>query len=226
MNILEDLGLEKSANINITNNNNNNNDTNNKITTTTLCHKSNARSKTTSSRSLGRESKSKEKVTLKLPQMWRGVKLDLFCNGKNKDGSDMMKLNVGVIRHDNGEIVPLQASLNSSWDSGVRRSVDTREWRESNHWIKMKMHKRELEYVYNIRASKIGLKQKKGGTEMVAFVYKHQDTWCVDIGRDGVIYNFELTDEVNEKQSTGNMIATAYAGARATRLIKPQELGI
>lgn len=221
-NIYEVLDLKKSAKINKTNNYNDYNDTNNILTTTTLCQTSNEEEVVTSS-SLGQ----KEKDIVKLPPEWRGVKLDLFCNGTNKDGSASLKLNIGIIRAEDGESVPLQASLNSNWDSGVRRGVDAQDWREHSQWIQVKKHRKELSYLYEPRASKIGLKRKAGGTEMVAFVYQdRKNIWCVDIVRNARIYAFELTDPLNKKQTAGNMIATAYRGVRKHALIKPEELGI
>src|SRR5210317_642090 len=101
-NLLEDfIDTKKSANINNTNNNNNNNNTNNKLTTNTL-HLVSDEHESTSSFSLGKEakeeelldSKPKRKVAVKIAPEWTGIKLDLYCNGNNKDGSSKMKLNV------------------------------------------------------------------------------------------------------------------------------------
>lgn len=226
--IYELLDKKKSANINKTNNYNNTNDTNNKLTTSTFAISNDEEVMALTSSSLGRESKPEEEVVLKLPPEWRGVKLDLFRNDTNKDGTDRLKLNIGVIRAVDGEAIPLQASLNSSWDSGVRRGVEAKAWREDSHWIRVKQHRKELEYMYDPRASKIGLKQKQGGTEMVAFVYKDRtQVWCVDIVRKGCVYHFALTDPMSEAQiRQGHMIATAYVGVRKRSLIKPEELGI
>jgi len=225
--ILNLLDRKKSANINKTNNYNNNNDTNDKLTTSTFAKSNDEEVMALTSSSLGRESLSEKEVVLKLPPEWRGVKLDLFCNGTNKDGSDSLKLNIGVIRSQDGEQVSLQASLNSSWDSGVRRGVDADSWRESSQWIVVRKHRKELEYIYEPRASKIGLKQKQGGTEMVAFVYKdRKGVWCVDIIRNAKVYAFELTDPLSQAQQQKNMIATAYRGVKKRSLIKPEELGI
>ena len=236
LNLVDDL--EKPANINNTNNTNNTNDTNNKLTTTTLVwskDQSKEKDKLTSS-PLGKPIEEQEPLdsscqdlgVKKMPGEWRGVKLDLFNNGINKDGSAMMKLNIGVIRKIDGAQVPLQASLNSSWDDSVRRSVDKNDWNNLPHWIRAKQHRKELEYLYNIRASKIGLKQKSGGTEMVAFVFQDRaNIWCVDILREGQIYSFELKDTLSENQiAQGKIIATVYAGTKKTRLITAKELGI
>jgi hypothetical protein len=246
--ILSHLGLsndvKKPANINNTNNNNNTNDTNNKLTTTTLVWSqdhSKAESNLTSS-PLGKATPSEtasqsqepldsscQKISHKrMPAAWRGVKLDLFCNGINKDGTANLKLNIGVIRKLDGAQIALQASLNSTWDDSVRRGVDKTAWNTESHWITAKQHRKELEYVYNIRTSKIGLKQKGGGTEMVAYVFQdHSQTWCVDILREGEIYNFQLTDTLTESQKRqGKMIATGYTGVRTQRLITAKELGI
>ena len=243
LNILSHLklvdDLEKPANINNTNNTNNTNDTNNKLTTTTLVwskDQSKEKNNLTSS-PLGKATPSEKELLdssrqdlgiKRMPSEWRGVKLDLFNNGINKDGSAMMKLNIGVIRKIDGAQVPLQASLNSSWDDSVRRSVDKNDWNNLPHWIRAKQHRKELEYLYTIRASKIGLKQKSGGTEMVAFVYQDRaDRWCVDILREGQIYSFVLDDKLSENQlAQGKLIATVYAGTKKTRLIAAKELGI
>jgi hypothetical protein len=234
-NIYDLLDKKKSANINNTNNYNNTNNTNNELTTTTLCNSNDEEVMALTPSSLGLkskekeflDSKSKEKVALELPAEWRGVKLDLFCNGTNKDGSASLKLNIGVIRKLDGAQVALQASLNSSWDSGVRRGVDAQDWSNESHWIKVKQHRKELEYIYKPRFSKIGLKQKAGGTEMVAFVYKdRKQVWCADIVREGSVYSFELTDQMSAAQSESNLIATAYVGVKKRPLIKAKELGI
>lgn len=221
------LDSKKSANINKTNNYNNTNDTNNKLTTSTFAKSNDEEMIDLTSSSLGRTSSSEEKGIVKLPPEWRGVKLDLFNNGSNKDGTASLKLNIGVIRAQDGEQVPLQASLNSNWDSGVRRGVEATQWRENSHWIRVRQHRKELEYVYTPRYSKIGLKQKQGGTEMVAFVYQdRKGVWCVDIIRNARVYNFELTGQMSQAQTNNNMIATAYAGIKKRSLIKPEELGI
>jgi len=245
LNILSHLklvdDLEKPANINNTNNTNN---TNNKLTTTTLVwsqDQSKEQNNLTSS-PLGKPSQeqelldsSQEKVVQRMPATpkrmpapWRGVKLDLFNNGINKDGSAMMKLNIGVIKKIDGSQVALQASLNSSWDDSVRRGVDKNDFNTDSHWIKAKQHRKELEYLYSIRASKIGLKQKGGGTEMVAFVFQdHSDTWCVDILHESQIYSFKLTDPLSENQiKQGKMIATVYDGVKKVKLLTAKELGI
>lgn len=243
--IISHLGLDsdvkKPANINNTNNTNNTNDTNNFLTTTTLVwskDQSKEKENMTSS-PLGKasplETSSQEKEPLdssqkishkKMPSEWRGVKLDLYNNGINKDGSAKMKLNIGVIKKIDGSQVPLQASLNSSWDDGVRRSVDKNDWNNDPHWIKVKQHRKELEYLYDIRASKIGLKQKSGGTELVAFVFQDcSKTWCVDIISECQVYSYELTDELSESQiAQGHMIATVYAGLKKQRLLTAKEL--
>lgn len=233
--IYEILDRKKSANINNTNNYNNNNDNNDKITTSTIASGKGEVDTPVTSSSLGQRSKEKElldsrakkKVAVKLPAEWRGVKLDLYNNGNNKDGSPSLKLNISVIRALDGEQVKLQASLNSNWDSGVRRGIDSQEYATSSHWIRVKQHRKELEYIYEPRASKIGLKQHQGGTEMVAFVYQdRKGVWCVDIVREGTVYEFELTDPMSQKQSQTNQIATAYRGVKKRSLIKPRELGI
>lgn len=229
--ILNTLGLKKPANINNTNNNNNTNDTNNKLTTTTLIWSKDTgkEEEVVTPSSLGslREEKdfSQKKVVKRLPPEWRGVKCDLYCNGYNKDGTLKMKLNIGVIRHIDGAQVALQASLNSSWDDSVRRGVDKTAWNTDPHWIRAKQHRKELEYIYDIRASKIGLKQKHGGTEMVAFLYQHGPVWHVDILRAGEIYTVPLADPLSANAHQ-NHVATGYAGARSRTLIKPEELGI
>jgi len=236
--ILHDLGLKKPANINNTNNTNDTNDTNDILKTTTLSWSKDQSKVETSLTSSSLElaspreqelSDSSQKIShKKMPGEWRGVKLDLYKNGINKDGSAMMKLNIGVIRKIDGAQVPLQASLNSSWDDGVRRSVDKNDWLNDPHWIRAKQHRKELEYVYDIRASKIGLKQKSGGTEMVAYVYQDRSSmWCVDILRESQIYSFQLDDPLSDAQiAQGNTIATVYAGTKKTRLITAKELGI
>lgn len=222
--ILELLDRNKSANINKTNNYNNTNDTNDILTTSTFAKSNDEEVMALTSSSLGRESLSEEKVVLKLPPEWRGVKFDLFCNGTNKDGSKSLKLNIGVIRSLDGESIPLQASLNSSWDSGVRRGVDATQWRENSHWIKVRQHRKELEYIYEPRASKIGKKTKQGGTNWVAFVYKDRKcVWCIDVVREAKVYSFELTDPLTSAQQQKNMIATAYRGVRKQALIDPRK---
>jgi len=229
--ILIDLGLKKPANINNTNNNNNTNDTNNKLTTTTLSWSRDQDKEkmnlTSSSFESLREEKSvgQKRITEKLPPEWKGIKLDLFCNGYNRDGTPKLKLNCGVIRRLDGTQVPLQASLNSSWDDGVRRGVDKIAWNTEPHWIRVKQHRKELQYLYDIRASKIGLKQKSGGTEMVVFVYRVEDQWCADIIREGQTHHIPLDNPLSP-HAHRNQIATGYAGDRRRALIKPQELGI
>ena len=234
--------LLKPANINNTNNTNNTNDTNNLINNTTQCWSDRPSNvvnltssipvdRTSSSETSSQEkelldSKSQVKRTRKLPAEWRGVKLDLFINGRNKNTQPQMKLNIGVIRKIDGAQIELQASLNSSFDDSVRRGVDKTKWNTESHWIRVKQHRKELGYlVDDLRASKIGKKTKGGGTEWVAFVYRADQTWCVDILREGQIYHFELTDPLTEKQTQqGNFAATGYFGERKQpQLIDPRK---
>lgn len=229
MNLLNQFEKKLPANINNTNNNNNTNNTNDNINNTTLCLESNEIGNETASLPLGKPIEedivSQKKVVKRLPPAWKGVKCDLYVNGENKDGSPSMKINIGVIRRIDGAQVALQASLNSTWDDGVRRGVDKNDWMNSRHWIRVKQHRKELEYLYDIRASKIGLKQKSGGTEMVAFVYCIDTTWYTDIVREGEIYTVKLDNELSIN-AHANQIATGYAGERGKGLIKPKELGI
>ena len=231
-NLLKQFGGNLPANINNTNNTNNTNDinnTNNKINNTTLCHLGNERVNETSSFPLGKP-KEEDNVShlegvRKLPAEWRGVKLDLFCNGVNLDGSAQMKLNVGVLRHSDGAQIALQASLNSAFDDAVRRGVDKTQWNSDSHWISVKKHRKELQqFVQDVRISKIGKKSKHGGTTWVAFVYCIDCDWCVDIVRDAEIYHFTLNQKLSAKQlAQGNMIATGYFGERKQTLIDPKK---
>ena len=221
--------LKIPANINNTNNNNDTNDTNNNTNNTTLCQIGNDGGNKTASISLGKPKEknlvSQSRGVRKLPAEWRGVKLDRFCNGTNKDGSAQLKLNVGVLRLLDGSQVPLQASLNSSFDDAVRRGVDKVEYNTDSHWIRVKQHHKELKYLIDdVRASKIGKKSKHGGTTWVAFVYCVDTTWCVDIVREAQIYHFELTKKLSTAQlEQGNMIATGYFGERKQKLIDPKK---
>ncbi len=241
---MKHLLKEKPANINNTNNTNNTNDTNNFINDTTLnwsFRPSNEQANETSSLPLEisqeidseshlEERKSERGERKNLPPEWRGVKLDLFCNGKNKDGSDQLKLNIGVLRKLDGAQIELQAVLNSAFDDSVRRGVEKTDWNTAAHWIKVKQHRKELSYlIEDLRASKIGKKSKGGGTDWVAFVYLAEHTWCVDIVRECQIYHFELTGKLSEKQiAQGNTIATGYFGQRkqATLINPRKEWGI
>jgi hypothetical protein len=77
-----------------------------------------------------------------------------------------------------------------------------------------------------VRASKLGLKNNGGGTELCLFLYYNAQTWCVDIIREGVVYNLDLTDSVNELQKRGNIIASGYHGTRLKKLLTAKDLGI
>lgn len=227
--------LKKPANINNTNNNNDTNDTKDELTTTIHCLRSNGKEvEVMASPSLGRlrlgeeslDSKPKRKVARKLPPEWRGIKLDLYCNGTNKDGSSSLRLNLGIIRSLDGQQIPLMALLNSSWDDGVRRGVDIEQWNTNSHWIRARQHRKELNYIYqDVRTSKIGKRAKQGGTNWVAYVYKNlEDIWCVDILRDAQIYTFDLTDQMSQAQlEQGKMIATGYHGIKKQALIDPKK---
>ena len=227
---------KKSANINNNNYNNNTNNNNNKITTSmiaSLQEDSNLEEVVTAS-SLGslREEESssslvKEKVTRKLPPTWRGIKLDLFRNGLNKDGTEMLKMNVTVIDKLNGSKIQLMAALNSSFDSSIRRGVEKPNWREESHWIRVRQHYKELKMRFdNIRTSKLGLKNKGRGTEITVFLYVNAGVWCVDLIREGEVYYLDLTDSVNELQKKGNIIASGYHGSKMQKLLTAKDLGI
>ena len=225
--------LKQPANINNNNNNNDINNNNNLINNTTLnwsCRLSDEGDNETSSSSLGKPSKenivSQREGVRKLPPEWRGIKLDLFCNGNNKDGSAMLKLNISVLRKIDGAQHELQAVLNSKFDDAVRRGVDKVAWNTDGHWISVKQHKKELEYLLpDVRISKIGKKSKGGGTEWVAFVYSADSSWCVDIIRESQVYHFVLDQPLSEKQQAqGNTIATGYFGHRKqAQLINPRK---
>lgn len=236
-NILNNLGLEKPANINNTNNYNNTNNTNNILTTSKIAsfqEASNQKGSMTASplESLREEDSSlsfvKKKVTRKLPAPWKGVKLDLFCNGERKDGSPSYKLNICVYDKLSGKQQHLMAALNSDFDSGVRRGVESQDWRAQGHWITVKQTRKHLNMIYeDVRASKVGLKYNGGGTEHVVFVYQDRTgVWCVDYVRDGVIYQFDLCDDLNQKQQQANIIASGYHGSKMKRLLTSKDLGI
>jgi hypothetical protein len=245
-NILSNLGLERPANINnntyityITDNNN----ITDILTTSMFAVDSNPKQDQLTSSSLGLASLSasqpsspcsdavalpKEKGIKKLPAAWRGVKFDLFRNGLNKSGTDTLKLNISIIENTNGRCVPLMAALNSDFDSAVRRGVDAELWSDSAHWRAVRQLRRQLQEIYvDVRASKVSLKNKAGGTEMVVFVYKDRaNVWCVDYVREGEIYQFDLTDAVTEAQAEKKIIATGYHGLKKQKLITAKELGV
>jgi len=235
-NILNNLGLEKPANINNTNYYNNTNNTNNILTTSKIASfqepSNQSRSLTSSPLGSLREEESdlslRKKKTRKIPALWKGVKLDLFCNGKNRDGSASYKLNICVYDKLSGKQIQLMAALNSKFDSSVQRGVDKQDWRESSHWIKVKQTRKELNMIYeDVRGSKVGLKHNGGGTSNVVFVYQDRTgVWCVDFIREGEIYQFDLCDDINEKQTRANIIASGYHGSRMKKLLTNKELGI
>jgi hypothetical protein len=240
--ILANLGLEKPANINNINYITNITDITD-LTTSHIALDSNSNQQSLASPPSGLASLpasppsspcsdavafAKRKSTRKLPATWRGVKLDLFGNGVNKDGSLNLKLNISVLEKETGRQVPLMAALNSEFDSAVQRGVDTQEWKSSNHWRVVRQLRKELLSLYtDVRISKVGLKNKGGGTEMVVFVYQDRTgVWCCDYVREGEVFQFDLTDLLTPAQEKKKIIATGFHGAQVKRLLTAKELGI
>lgn len=241
-NILNDLGVERPANINNITYNTYITDITD-LTTSMFACDSNQNQQRLASPPIGLASLSasqssspdsdavalpKEKKTRKLPAAWRGIKLDLFHNGANKDGSMNLKLNVSILEKKTGQQIQLMAALNSKFDSAVQRGVDPEDWQQMPHWQLIRQLRRELESLYtDVRISKVGLKNKGGGTEMVVFVYQDRaGVWCCDYVREAQVYQFDLTDALTEQQTGKNIIATGFHGARTRRLITAKELGI
>jgi hypothetical protein len=164
----------------------------------------------------------------KLPAAWRGVKLDLFQNGQNKDSTLSLKLNISVLEKNAGKQIQLMAALNSKFDSSVQRGVEPDDWKNNPHWICVRQLRKELTSLYNdVRISKVGLKNKGGGTEMVVFVYKDRtDAWCVDYVREAQVYQFDLIDPLTDAQKASKIIASGFHGNKTRKLITAKELGI
>jgi hypothetical protein len=165
-------------------------------------------------------------AALKLPPRWRGVKLDLFDNGTNKNTTPSLKLKVNVIKQD-GTTQSLVANLNSP-HRYTFRVVDPID-QVNFHWTCVKNYMLELKNnEIDFRISKCALPNKQGGTEAVVILMESDAQWVVHLINEGKIYEF-LLDKLaglNKNQRASNMIASKFFGQEMKRLYSLKELGL
>ena len=163
-----------------------------------------------------------------LPISWSSVKIDLFCNGKTVKDKQKLTLKVGIILPNKTEPIALTAQLNSPIRH-IYRGVPKEDLFEK-HWQAVKAYEQaNRKTSKNLRGSKFYMPGKTGSIEeIVAWVYQLQDYWCLDIIRQGELYEFLLDDTGSPAFQKFNGIATAYYGTATTerRWISLKELGI
>ena len=230
--------LTGRTNINNDNNNNNNNDI---ITSIIVPIGSNEEVNTTSSSLLASPSSqalvpealvpscAPPSRIGRLPPTWKSVKIDLFQNGTNKDGRELLTLKLGIIPKGETKPVSLTAQLNSPIRH-IYRKVDKEDLLTNPHWIKVKEYdKTNRQSIKGLRGSKFYINMKSGSIEeMVVFLYKYENYWCMELIKCGEIFEFLIDEEGSSQFRKSNGIATAFYGEKNTGIkwISQKELGI
>ena len=228
---------------NINNDNNDNNDNN--LITSMIVPSSNLRGSPMSSTSLMPSSASPTPVPEELvvpqsgfgrtarkigslPPTWSSVKIDLFCNGSTVRGKKKLTIKVGIILPNKPEPISLTAQLNSPIRH-IYRGVPKEDLFQ-RHWQVVKSYEQANRKTNkDLRGSKFYMPGKSGSIEEItAWVYQIQDYWCLDIIRQGELYEFLLDDSGSPAFQKCNGIATGYYGTASTerRWVSLKELGI
>jgi len=161
-----------------------------------------------------------------LPQIWRGVKIDLFDNGVKGSSKKSLKIKLGIIKHD-GTTQSLVALMNSPV-SYVWRQVADVDYNNS-HWTTVRnIQDRFDSYNVRYRVSKCTTPNKGNSTEIVVFLVEDDTDWLVTVVRSGQEFNYLLSKNSNitAAQRAGNIIASSFIGQQARPLLTAEELGI
>ena len=161
-----------------------------------------------------------------LPQIWRGVKIDLFDNGVKGSGKKSLKLKLGIIKHD-GTTQSLIALMNSPV-SYVWRQVTDVDYNNS-HWTTVRnIQDRFDAHGIRYRVSKCSTPNKGNSTEIVVFLVEDDIDWFVTVVRSGQQFTYSLSKNSNitAAQRAGNIIASKFIGHQAKPLLTAEELGI
>jgi len=161
-----------------------------------------------------------------LPQIWRGVKIDLFDNAVKGSGKSSLKLKLGIIKKD-GTTQSLVALMNSPV-SYVWRQVPDVDY-NNPHWTTVRNIQDRFEFNdVKYRVSKCTTPNKGNSTEIVVFLVDADTDWFVAIVREGQEFNYTLSknSQITAAQRAGNIIATNFIGQQARPLLTAKELGI
>lgn len=229
---------EEVTNINNINNNNNTNNDFNYINFTICDDTTNSKGDTPAgasglaslSRLAGSPGSPRRGVLVdpseKIPELWRGLKIDIINNAPKGQDKLSLKIKFGIIKKDS-TTQSILANLNSP-NSYLWRRVPELD-RSSFHWTTVKniqdrFDQMNIEY----RASKCVLPHNTGTTEMVCFFCEDENTWITILVREGQQYNFfiDKNSPVTAAQRTGNIIASKFIGQQVKPLLTCKELGI
>jgi hypothetical protein len=163
----------------------------------------------------------KPQLAALLPKGWRGLKLDLFNNGRGKNNQDLLKLKLGIIKQD-GTAQSFIASFGSPneyvWRTITEEQLQEPQWKACQ---KLMDGLDSNDIPYNV--SKCSKQNKGGSIPLVAFLFANYE---VVILRDGVSWSFCLDQEPTDKQRQGKIIATKFIGQSARSMPTLEELGI
>lgn len=164
--------------------------------------------------------------TSQLPNIWRGLKIDLIDNAAQGSNRRSLKIKFGIIRKDS-TTQSILANLNSP-NSYLWRKVPDTEY-NSFHWQSVRMIQDQFNDLgISYRVSKCVLPHNSGTTEIVAFLSEDQDTWAIILVREGSQYQFfiDKSAPVTAAQRAGNIIASKFIGQESRPLLTCKELGI
>jgi hypothetical protein len=217
------------TNINNTNYINNTNNINNNINYFTRCDEITSEEEVmeTPAGASGIASRpGKPQLAALLPKGWRGLKLDLFNNGRGKNNQALLKLKLGIIKQD-GTTQSLITFLGSpteyvwrGWDPSEIGSV---QWNLVDKTIK------ELEQTgIHFVASKFVLPNKAGKLDWVCCLIESESSWFIILLREGQKWDFELPKDskLTEKQKQGNIVSSMFIGQPMSKFIDTRALGI
>jgi hypothetical protein len=163
-----------------------------------------------------------------LPPTWQSVKIDLFCNGINARGRQILTLKLGIIPKGQTKPVEITAQLNSPIRH-IYRGV-AKEDLLNPHWLRVKKFEQEnRKQIKDLRGSKFYIEQKSGSIEeLVGWVYNEHDYWCLSLIKSGELFEYLIEDEGSTQFRKNNGIATSYYAetGQGRRWISQKELGI
>lgn len=222
------LGTNINNNTYTTNNTDNTNDTNNNdinVSSTGTIWRAEG---TSGLGPFGGKPKEEDSVSArpKMPERWRGVKIDLFHNGINKDQQQQYKLAIHVQKQDN-TFQTLIGNMNSPHHY-LWRGVSGEE-RQEPHWLVVEQTIQQYaagncEY----RCSKLLLPHKQNKTQIVAILSDLVSNWGVEIVYEARNYEFLLAKNstLTAAQQAKNVIASSFFGRQRTAWANLADLGI
>lgn len=163
----------------------------------------------------------------KLPQAWKAIKLDLYCNGTLKGGLPNFKLKCLATPKASSKI-ELVCLLNTPWESGrMKYNVNADAWDNDYHWNQVKHHYHTIKNLYDdVRCGKLAKTYKGAPTPIAVFLSTDNNNYYTDLVIKGEVFTYILDGELSEAQTQANQIATVKIGHASKKMLSWEDLGL